>query len=222
MSKKTAIVFGSTGLTGRHLTSLLLEDSDFEKVKIFVRSITEIQHEKLEQIFIDFNNPNLIADSISGDVIFLCLGTTMAKAGGKDAFYKVDYTYTTEIAKIAHANGVKTAVLISSMGADKNSWIYYSKVKGQVENSLRNLGFESLAIIRPSLLLGERAEQRTGEKMAMHMSNALSWIFVGPFKKYKAIEAKNVAIAMIKIANNIVSGTTIYESLTLEKIVSKQ
>ena len=220
MNKKTAIIFGSTGLTGQHLTSLLLEDDDFDTVKIFVRRIIDIQHIKLEQILIDFNNPNLVADAIYGDVIFLCLGTTMAKAGGKEAFYKVDYTYTAEMAKIAHTNGVQTALLISSMGANANSLIYYSKVKGQIENTLTNMGFSNLAIIRPSLLLGNRSEQRTGEKIAMYLSKTLSGMFVGPLKKYNAIEAKSVAVAMIKIAKNMSNGTTIYESHSLDKIVS--
>ena len=163
-----------------------------------------------------------VSYQLVGDEIYLCLGTTMAKAGSKEAFYKVDYTYTIKAATLAVENGVGQAILISSMGADPASMIYYSKVKGNVEKDLCKLPFQSIAIVRPSLLLGNRKEQRTGERIAAYVSKAISSLFVGPFRKYKAISVEAVATAMIKIASNNKPGVKIYESDKMELISKAQ
>jgi uncharacterized protein YbjT (DUF2867 family) len=218
VSLKTALVFGSSGLTGSALVRLLLASEDYHRIKVFVRKSQNIRHPKLEEIVMDFDKMEILSDQIKGDDIFLCLGTTMAKAGSKAAFFKVDYTYNMTAARIASQNKVSNVILISSMGADSTSMIYYSKVKGKVENDLSQLPFKSIAIVRPSLLLGDRKEQRIGEKIGSRLSTALSVIFVGPLKKYKAIMAETVAKSMIKIASESKDGVAIYESDELEKI----
>jgi uncharacterized protein YbjT (DUF2867 family) len=216
MTQRSALIFGSTGLTGSELLKKLLDSGFYHNVKAFVRKPLKISHPLLEQIIVDFDHLEKISDQIKGDDLYLCLGTTMAKAGSKEAFYKVDFTYTINVATIAKANGVKQVLLISSMGADKKSLIYYSKVKGKVENALAKLGFNSLSIIRPSLLLGDRKESRFGEKMATKFSDIFSGLLIGPLKKYKPITASNVAEAMLKIGHKDIPGKSIYESDRLE------
>lgn len=220
MKTKIALIFGSSGLTGSILLSHLLGSPDYDKVKIFVRKPISLQHPKLEQIITDFEKIKDVSHQITGDEIYLCLGTTMAKAGSKEAFYKVDYTYTIQAATLAYENGVNHAILISSMGADPNSLIYYSKVKGGVEKSLGLIPFQSISVVRPSLLLGERKEHRLGEKTWAFMSKLFSVLFVGPLMKYKPITADAVARAMINIASKNKSGFNIYESDKLN-IISK-
>ena len=212
MSQRSALVFGSTGLTGSVLLNKLLESGFYHSVTAFVRKPLKISHPLLEQVIVDFDHLEKISDHIKGDDIFLCLGTTMAKAGSKEAFYKVDFTYTVNVASIAKANGVRQVLLISSMGSDKKSLVYYSKVKGRVENALAKMGFNSLSIIRPSLLLGDRKESRFGEKMAITFSNFFSGLLIGPLKKYKPITASDVAEAMLKISQKGIPGKSIYES----------
>jgi uncharacterized protein YbjT (DUF2867 family) len=216
MNQKTALIFGSSGLTGGVLLQKLLDSGVYNVVKAFVRKPLDMDHPALEQVLTDFDHLEKVSDQMKGDDIFLCLGTTMAKAGSKAAFYKVDYTYTVNAATIARKNGIKQVILISSMGADAKSMVYYSKVKGKVENALAKLDFVSLAVIRPSLLLGDRKENRFGEKMATSFSHAFSGIFIGPFKKYKPIASSTVADAMLKIASKGIPGKSIYESDRLE------
>ncbi|MBL0025715.1 MAG: NAD(P)H-binding protein [Saprospiraceae bacterium] len=218
MNDRIALVFGGSGMTGTSLVHKLLGTTEYTKIRLFVRKKLTLVHPKLEQFITDFDNLALISNQISGDTLFLCLGTTMARAKSKASFYKVDYTYTINVANIALKNEVNKVILISSMGADPGSLIYYSKVKGQVEKTIKSMPFKIVAIIRPSLLLGNRNEKRVGEKLGALLSGWFSGLFVGPFRKYQAISSDAVADAMIKIANSQESGIQIYESDTLKNI----
>lgn len=218
MNLKTALIFGSSGLTGKELLHFLVYSGKYQKVKVFVRNPIHFTHPNLEVVTIDFDKIETFSDEIRGDDLFLCLGTTKAKAGSRSAFYKVDYTYTLKIASIAKANGIKQVLLISSMGADDKSWIYYSRVKGKIEKSLSKLGFDSLSIIRPSLLLGERNERRRGEQVAVTISTLFPGVYAGPLKKYKPISAHDVAKSMLYIAKKSIPGKNIYESNRLRFI----
>jgi uncharacterized protein YbjT (DUF2867 family) len=213
----TALIFGASGLVGNALLKLLLESPEYDKVKAFVRKTLPIQHQKLEQIVIDFDNLDNYSSQIIGDHIYLCLGTTMAKAGSKDAFYKIDYTYTMDAAKLAAKNGVKKLCLISSLGANPNASVFYSKVTGELENDISNLGIETVHIVRPSLLLGDRDEKRVGERIGIKLSEWLSFIFVGPLKKYKAIHVGTVAKSMFQFMQTQQTGLYIHESIDLQK-----
>ena len=194
---RTAIILGASGLVGNELLQLLLTDSHFERVKVFVRKKLDITHEKLEQYVINFDSVAKYKEEINGDVCFCCIGTTIKVAGSKDAFIQVDYTYPVEFAKVAQANGVKSFLFISSTGADKNSSNFYLKVKGDTEYALQELNFETLHILRPSLLLGKRKELRAGEILAKIVMRLFSFIFIGGLKKYKPITARTVAKAML-------------------------
>lgn len=214
---KTAIIFGSTGLVGSTLLKILLQSKEYDIIKAFVRKPLSFSHDKLLQIIIDFDQPESFIDRITGDDIYLCLGTTMKKAGSKDAFYKIDYTYTMQAATSAAKNKVKKLCLISSLGADVSSAVYYSKVKGDVERDISALGFDTIHIVRPSLLLGNRKENRVGERIGIILSRMLSFLFIGPLKKYKAIQDITVAFAMFQLMQSDTKGTFIHESIDLQK-----
>ena len=214
---KTAIIFGSTGLVGSALLKILIQSDEYETIKAFVRNPISTSHKKLQQILIDFDQPESYDTQVTGDDIYLCLGTTMKKAGSKDAFYKIDYTYTLQAASSAAKNKVKKLCLISSLGADAGSGVYYSKVKGEVERDISMLGFEDVHIVRPSLLLGNRKENRVGERFGILLSSILSFLFVGPLRKYKAIQDIIVAKAMYRLTQSDTKGTFIHESIDLQK-----
>lgn len=217
-SKKTALVIGSSGLIGSHLVIQLLSNPNFDKVIVFNRRPCLILHPKIEEHLIDFNDLKPIEPFVKGDVMFCTMGTTIKKAGSKEAFRLVDVVYPEQFAQMALNNQVKQFLLISSLGADLESNNFYLKTKGEIETFLQQSAFNSVSILRPSLLLGDRKEFRLGEKLATYILPVLSLFLIGPFKKYKAIEAKTVAKAMVNIALQNKPGFTIYPSDELQTI----
>ncbi len=209
---KTAIIIGASGLTGKALLYQLLQDDSFSRVIIFVRKELTIGHVKLTQHAIDFNNLSSYKDLIKGDVVFCCMGTTIKTAGSQEAFKKVDYTYPFEFAKPAKENNIPVFCLQSSLGADAKSNNFYLKTKGETEDAIRTLNFQSFAAFRPSMLLGDRTEFRLGEKIGKLVMQALSFAFIGKLKHYKAIHVKQVASAMIKHAKSKNTGNIIIEN----------
>jgi len=193
-----ALVLGGTGLVGKEVVRILLADDEYTEVIAVGRRSMGIEHPKLSEKIIDFEHIQKEVLDKNIDHVFLCLGTTMAKAGSKAEFYKIDYTYTLEAAKWAQRYGAKKAALVSAIGASTQSWFYYSKVKGQVEKDLIALNFESTIIIRPSLLLGNRSEYRRGEVMAERLSQYMGFIYSGPMSKYQPVKALDVAKRMIE------------------------
>lgn len=216
--KKTALVIGSSGLIGSHLVIQLLSNPNFDKVIVFNRRPCLILHPKIEEHLIDFNDLKPIEPFVKGDVMFCTMGTTIKKAGSKEAFRLVDVVYPEQFAQMALNNQVKQFLLISSLGADLESTNFYLKTKGEIETFLQQSAFNSVSILRPSLLLGDRKEFRLGEKLATYILPVLSLFLIGPFKKYKAIEAKTVAKAMVNIALQNKPGFTIYPSDELQTI----
>ena len=238
---RTAIILGASGLVGSEVLKQLLSDRggseegaqsssnspvnfgkeiepSFEKIKIFVRKPSSIKHPKLDQIIVDFDTIGNYADSIKGDVIFCCIGTTMATAGSKEAFRKVDYTYPLEFAKIAKQNGIENFLLISSIGANQTASNFYLKVKGDIEFALEKLKFESLTVLRPAMLLGNRNEFRFGESAGKVFLKLFSFVFIGKLKKYKAIQASAVAKAMIHLSEMKIKGSSVFLSDELQQI----
>ncbi|MCF8260132.1 MAG: NAD(P)H-binding protein [Melioribacteraceae bacterium] len=193
---KTALIIGATGLVGSELLKALLLDESYEKIKVFVRREVGYQESKIEQIVIDFRKVDEWREKLQGDVLFSTLGTTIKKAGSKIVQFKIDYTYQFDVAKNAAENGVKNYVLVSSSGADPNSKIFYTRMKGKLDRDVESLNFELIRILRPSILEGERKENRIGEKIAIPAIKILSDI-VPPLKKHRPIHAKVVASAMI-------------------------
>ena len=216
---KTAIVFGSTGLIGGHLVNQLIQDNYYTKIKIFVRSQTSINNEKVEVINIDFNNLANHKTEITGDDCFFCIGTTKQNSPDKNDYQKVELDIPKEIAQIAKANSVKSFIFISSIYANPNSSGNYVKFKGLVEEELKRLNFSKLGILRPSFLMGKRKENRVGEKIGIFTFSALSPLLFGPFKKMRPINSENVAKAMIKIANSNLE-KTVFESNEIVELTS--
>lgn len=194
---KTALVIGATGLVGKHLTNLLLEDPYFEKVKVFVRRSTDIKNPKLEEYITDFNDLRAIEKKIMGDVLFSTLGTTIKQAGSKDAQYLVDFSYQYEFAKMAFENGVTEYFLVSSSGANSKSRLFYTRMKGELEVAVSGLNFPHICIFRPSLLLGKSSEIRTGEIIGEKVFRIIKHLPL--LKKYRAIKGEEVAKAMINV-----------------------
>ena len=216
---KTAIVFGSTGLIGGHLVNQLIQDNYYTKIKIFVRSQTSINNEKVEVINIDFNNLGNHKTEITGDDCFFCIGTTKQNSPDKNDYQKVELDIPKEIAQIAKANSVKSFIFISSIYANPNSSGNYVKFKGLVEEELKRLNFSKLGILRPSFLMGKRKENRVGEKIGILTFRVLSPLLFGPFKKMRPISSENVAKAMIKIANSNLE-KTVFESNEIVELTS--
>jgi len=216
---KTAIVFGSTGLIGGHLVNQLIQDNYYTKIKIFVRSQTSINNEKVEVINIDFNNLGNHKNEITGEDCFFCIGTTKQNSPDKNDYQKVELDIPKEIAQIAKANSVKSFIFISSIYANPNSSGNYVKFKGLVEEELKRLNFSKLGILRPSFLMGKRKENRLGETIGIFAFSALSPLLFGPFKKMRPISSENVAKAMIKIANSNLE-KTVYESNEIVELTS--
>ena len=216
---KTAIVFGSTGLIGGHLVNQLIQDNYYTKIKIFVRSQTSINNEKVEVINIDFNNLGNHKTEITGDDCFFCIGTTKQNSPDKNDYQKVELDIPKEIAQIAKANSVKSFIFISSIYANPNSSGNYVKFKGLVEEELKRLNFSKLGILRPSFLMGKRKENRVGEKIGIFTFSVLSPLLFGPFKKMRPINSENVAKAMIKIANSNLE-KTVFESNEIVELTS--
>jgi len=215
---KSALIIGSTGLIGSELVNLLLDSNDYTKVLTFVKRDSGIKHPKLTQYVIDFDKPETYTDLVVGDDFFCTIGTTIKKAGSQNAFRKVDFEYPKQFAAFALDNKVKQFLIISSLNADAMSGNFYLKTKGEIQDFLKNCAFESVAVLQPSLLLGNRTEFRLGEKVGAFFMNAFSFFFQGNLKKYKPIEGKTVAKALLKIAQKNVKGFKIYESDVMQEI----
>jgi len=199
---KTALVFGSSGLVGGHLLNQLIENDNYNKIKIFVRSEPKNHNPKVEIIKTDFNNLENHKEDIKGDDCFFCIGTTKQNSPDKNEYRRVELDIPKEIAQIAKSNSLSSFVFVSSGFADPKNSGDYLKFKGQVEEELKKLSFQKLGIVRPSFLLGDRKEKRIGEKIGILIFKLLSPLFVGPLKKMKPIHSEKVAKAMINICNN--------------------
>ncbi len=199
---KTALLFGASGLVGGHLLNELIQNDNYSKIKLFVRSDHGSNHSKTEIIKTDFNNLENHKEDVKGDDCFFCIGTTKQNSPDKNEYKRVELDVPKKIAQIAKSNLVNSFVFISSGYADPNSSGDYLKFKGLVEEELKRLSFSKLGIMRPSFLMGDRKEKRAGEKVGIFIFKLLSPLFLGPLKKMKPIHSKKVAKAMIKITNS--------------------
>ncbi len=190
----TANVIGATGLVGKQLVSQLLENEHFGKVRIFVRRDSGLSHPKLEQLIVDFADEKTWAKKLTGDVLFSALGTTLKQAGSKVKQYEVDFTFNLNFAQKAKANSIENYVLVSSIGANSKSALFYTRIKGELDDTVANLGFENLTILRPSYLSGERDEKRWMEELSLPIVGFVTKLIL---KKYRPISGETVAKAMI-------------------------
>ena len=198
---KTALLFGASGLVGSHLLNQLIKDTNYSKIKLFVRSVTEIIDPKVEIIKTDFNNLQNHKEDIKGDDCFFCIGTTKKNSPDKDEYRKVELDIPEEIAKIAKSNLVNSFIFVSALYANPKSSGDYVRFKGLVEEELKRLNFPKLALMRPSFLMGDRKEKRVGEKIGIFVFKLLSPLLLGPIKKMRPIHSETVAKAMIRAAN---------------------
>lgn len=202
--KKTATVIGATGLVGSHVLQILLADDRYDSILVLHRRTTGISHSKLKEHIIDFDYPEKWSHLVTGDHLFSALGTTIKKAGSKEAQYKIDYTYQYEVAKAASKNGVTGFALVSSVGANSESSSFYPRIKGELDNAVQKLDFEISLILRPSFLDGNRDEFRLGERIGVPLAKVFCKI--PGLKKYHPIKAEVVAKAMIEGLNSNTSG----------------
>jgi uncharacterized protein YbjT (DUF2867 family) len=216
---RTALLFGSSGLVGGHLLNQLIKDTNYSKIKLFVRSVPEISDLKVEIIKTDFNNLENHKEDIIGDDCFICIGTTKQNSPDKDEYRRVELNIPKEIAKIAKSNLVNSFIFVSALYANPKSSGDYVRFKGLVEEELKRFNFPKLALMRPSFLMGDRKEKRVGEKIGIFVFKLLSPLLLGPLKKMKPIHSETVAKAMIAIAQSDTQQIT-FESNEISKIIS--
>ena len=216
---KTALLFGSSGLVGGHLLNQLIKDTNYSKIKLFVRSVPEISDPKvrlLRLILVIYK----ITKDIKGDDCFVCIGTTKQNSPDKDEYKRVELDIPKEIAKIAKSNLVNSFIFVSALYANPKSSGDYVRFKGLVEEELKRLNFPKLGIMRPSFLIGNRKEKRVGEKIGIFVFKLLSPLLLGPLKKMKPIHSETVAKAMIRAANENLE-KNIFESNEIDRISFK-
>jgi uncharacterized protein YbjT (DUF2867 family) len=221
MEGKTALVFGATGLVGQSVVSQLCDLPAYSRIRIFVRRSTGLAvHPKIEEIITDFKDPDTIKNFVSGDDLFICLGTTIKKAGTVKKMEEIDRDLPVKIASMASENAVRALAIVSSLGASEKSSNYYLRIKGEMEKGILGLSFRIIVIARPSLLLGERAEKRAGESLSKFAMKAFGKLLAGSLVRYRAIEGADVATAMIRALSSL-EGVNILESDKLQKIASE-
>lgn len=198
---KTAIVIGATGLVGRELVRKLLDDASWGKVVVFVRRSLDIKAETLEEHLVDFEQIVDWQDQLQGNSLFICLGTTLKQAGSKQVMRKIDLELPLEIAAIAKQNDVQDCLVISSLMANANSFAYYLRLKGELEQQLASLKFQRLMIFRPGPLLGERSSPRFSEQVVAAMQPLFSFTY-SPMKAWRGIQARELAQLIISKANS--------------------
>ena len=218
MKKLHALVLGATGAAGRELVQLLLDNSNFNQVSIFVRTVPKISDKKLKIHKIDFSKLIEYKDLIKGDILFSALGTTKKDAGGKKEQYLVDYTYQYEFAKMASENGVVNYSLVSSTGANAKSLFFYPRIKGALEEAVKKLNFKKIDIFQPPMLIRQPELIRAGEKSGIKFLNTINKI--GVLKSQKPLNVKDLAVKMVSFAmSKNQYGVTTYQPKDLFKLL---
>jgi uncharacterized protein YbjT (DUF2867 family) len=209
MAQRTAIVAGATGLVGSLCLKELLDDPAYAQVTAILRRPCGHSHPKLTEKIIDFDNLSSLTP-IAVDDAFCALGTTIGKAGSQEAFRKIDFGYSKAFAEFALAGGAKQFALVSSVGANARSRNFYLRTKGEIEDAVAALPFQSVHIFQPSFLMGARQEQRAGEGAGLAIAKMLQFAFIGSFSKYRPILASTVAAAMIAATKKAEPGRHTY------------
>jgi len=207
---RIALLAGATGLVGRELLPLLLESPTYAQLRALVRRPLGISHSRLQEITVDYDRLPALGDALKVDDVFCCLGTTLRKAGSKAAFEQVDHSYVLALAKAARAAGARRFLVISAVGSSEHAAAFYSQVKARMEKDVMALGFESTHILRPSLLLGDREERRPAERLSQRLSPLLAPLLSGPLRKYRPVEASEVASAMLSLAQGAQAGVHVH------------
>jgi uncharacterized protein YbjT (DUF2867 family) len=220
MENRRALLVGATGLVGGHVLHYLLDDAAFDKVIVLGRKPLPSISAKLEQHTVNFEHLEQFSSLIMANDVFCCLGTTIKKAGSQAAFERVDFRYPYEVARLAAANGASQYLIVTSLGASVTASLFYSQVKGKVEEAVKALPFPAIHIFRPSMLLGKREEVRWQDLLVPPLMKLVTPLMIGKWKKYRAIEAEVVARAMVMTAKKAIHGKHVYESDEIQAIIS--
>ena len=209
MSGRTAWIAGASGLVGAHCLRLLLERPEYDRVVSLVRRPSGPSDPKLKELEVDFENLESF-DAPAPDDVFCALGTTIKKAGSKEAFRKVDHGYVEALAARAAELGAKRFLLITSVATDSESPNFYLRVKAEAESAVALKPFETVGLLRPSFLVGERDEFRLGERIGIPLARMFAFLLFGPMRIYRAIEAETVAAGMVGAALHAPPGRHIW------------
>jgi uncharacterized protein YbjT (DUF2867 family) len=208
-SKKTAIILGATGLTGGILLKQLLEDQRYGTVKSFSRSSTGIGHSKLREYLGDLLNLSQFKEEFRGDEVYCCIGTTKSKTPDKKMYRKIDFGIPVGAAKLCSENRINCILVISALGANPGSSVFYNRVKGEMEEAVLEKGPPKIFILQPSIIGGKRSESRVGEWIAKKLFSVFGFLLIGPLKKYRSISPEDISRAMVWLANNNYTQTRI-------------
>lgn len=218
MEKRNALLAGATGLVGNQLLNQLIENELYDKIIVITRRPLHSSNEKIIEQLTDFEKVEDLKPELTINDVYCALGTTIKTAGSEDAFIKVDYTYVVNLARWCEKNGVNRFLVVSAMGANEKSSIFYNRIKGKTEAAISKLSIPHIHVFRPSLLMGDRIERRGGEKVAQIVMGFLGFLFAGPLLKYIGIYDIVVAKSMIKAAQSEEKGIRVYESDVMQQM----
>lgn len=200
--KKSAIILGASGAVGHELLQLLLADERYDTIKLFSRSKSDISHAKIEEHVIDMFELANYKAVFTADEVYCCIGTTKAKTPDKETYKKIDFGIPAVAAKLAKENDIQAFIVISAIGADADSSIFYNRTKGEMQEAVLGESIPKTHILQPSLIVANRKENRVMENVAEGFMWLLNPLLFGNAAKYKSIKAKTIAKAMVKLANN--------------------
>ncbi len=216
--KKTAIILGATGLTGNILLQKLIEDDRYYSIKLFSRSKIEGLPKKVTQFIGDLLKLEEFKEDFRADDVFCCIGTTLNKTPNKALYKQIDHGIPLTAAKLSKENNINTFLVISAMGSNKKSSVFYNRTKGEMEYDVLQQNIKNTFVLRPSLIGGERNERRILEKIGLVVFKIIQPLFIGKLKKYRIINAKSIAQAMINLANNTSNAEVIITSNDIKKL----
>lgn len=216
--KKTAIILGASGLTGGLVLQKLIEDERYDAIKLFSRSKIEGLPIKVKQFIGDLLQLNQFKDDFTADEVYCCIGTTAKKTPNKTLYKKIDFGIPVAAAKLSKENDIPTFLVISAMGANKNSSVFYNKTKGEMEHNVLKQQIKKTFVLRPSLIGGDRQESRLLEKIGLVIFKVIQPLFIGKLKKYKIVNAEAIAQAMIHLANTTHYADVIITSEDINKL----
>ncbi|MCE6989603.1 NAD(P)H-binding protein [Dyadobacter sp. CY323] len=217
--KKKAVLFGASGFIGSFLLDGLLGDPDYDQVTIIVRKDLNVSHPKLKTLIGNYQSLPALKDQIQADEVFIALGTTKDNTPDQKEYYQVDHDYPVLAAEISKENGAKSVLLVSAVGANAGSGIFYVRTKGETERDITALDMQHTHIFRPSMIMGNRKETRQLEKFLIKLFSVINPLFIGPMKKYRGIEASDIAKAMMQAAKKESEKVKIYEFGEMKNLI---
>ena len=218
MSGETVLLAGASGLVGGFVLDFLLEDDSIQSVIMLSRKASGKQHNKLKEVVVEYDRLDNFRDKLTADHYICTLGTTIKKAGSQEAFRKVDHDYPLALGRIAKDHHAKSFSIVTALGSNARSSIFYNRVKGEVQENLKALQLNALRIFQPSLILGDRSEKRSGEAIAQALSPVFNLFLHGPLRKYRGIKAKNIARTICLELKQDSPAVRIYESDEIQRI----